>query len=157
MTNKSSQATWGQLGASIETLENAINHCPDNLWGDMSKSHPFWYMAFHTLFWLDFYFSDDINNFKPPEPFGLEEMDPAGVLPSRVYSKKELLKYLEHGKKKAKNFVMTMTEEKATGCFKFGRTKITNYELIFYQMRHVQHQAHCAGIPMPSFYTVKMM
>ncbi len=141
MDAQTKKIIWSQLGAAIDTLENAINHCPDSLWGDMSKSHPFWYVTYHTLFWLDFYFSDDIKNFNPPEPFGMEEIDPAGVMPERPYSKDELLTYLVHGKKKSKEFIDSMTEEKSQEQFEFGRVKLTYAELLLYKMRHVQHHA----------------
>src|ERR1700722_19441412 len=57
---------WHQFGAAIEMLENAIRACPDAVWSDPSKkpewverSVPgFWYVAFHTLFFLDYYLSD---------------------------------------------------------------------------------------------------
>lgn len=141
MNAQTKEIIWGQLSAAIDTLENAINHCPESLWGDMSKSHPFWYVAFHTLFWLDFYFSDNIKNFKPPEPFGLEEMDPAGVLPERTYTKIELLDYLEFGRLKAKKNIESMTAQKAGELFKFGRVELSNMEMLLYQMRHVQHHS----------------
>ena len=94
--------TWGQFGASIETLENVITACPDNLWGDREKHHEFWYVAYHTIFWLDYYMSSDRENFTPPSPFTMSEMDPEGLLPDRVYSKKELLDYLAYASEKSK-------------------------------------------------------
>jgi len=60
---------WRQFGAAIDTLENAILACPDDLWADRSKRHEFWYMAYHTLFWLDFYLSETAEDFAPPAPF----------------------------------------------------------------------------------------
>ncbi|MEE8149733.1 MAG: DinB family protein, partial [candidate division Zixibacteria bacterium] len=88
---------WQQFGAAIDTLEKAINHCPDKVWSDRSGYHEFWYIAFHTLFFLDYYMSGTDLSFAPPEPFTLSELDPSGLLPDRVYTKEELLKYLEHG------------------------------------------------------------
>jgi hypothetical protein len=43
---------WQQFGASIDMLENAIAACPESLWGDRSQNPEFWYVAFHTLFFL---------------------------------------------------------------------------------------------------------
>jgi hypothetical protein len=85
---------WRQYGAAIDMLENAITACPDDLWGDRSRQPEFWYVAYHTLFFLDLYSHGTTDGFAPPEPFNLDEMDPAGVLPPRVYSKDELLAYL---------------------------------------------------------------
>ena len=81
------ESVWQQFGASIDMLANAIRECPEEVWGDQTADPQFWYLAFHTLFWLDLYLSGSSEGYHPPEPFGLEEMDPAGVLPPRVYSK----------------------------------------------------------------------
>ena len=59
---------WSQFGAAIDTLENAITACPDDLWGDNSKYPPYWQVVHHTLFWLDYYLSDSHEDFAPPPP-----------------------------------------------------------------------------------------
>ncbi len=58
-----------QLGATIDMLDNAIVACPDNLWSDRSQKVEFWYLAYHTLFFLDLYLSGSLEGFNPPEPF----------------------------------------------------------------------------------------
>jgi hypothetical protein len=44
---------WQQFGAGIDMLENAMAACPDALWHDRSRRPEFWYIAHHTLFFLD--------------------------------------------------------------------------------------------------------
>ena len=132
---------WSQFGASIDMLENAINACPENVWGNQPGYHEFWYITYHTLFWLDFYLSDSPDNFSPPSPFTLSEFDPEGALPEKVYSKKEMLSYLEHGRQKCKKRIETLTDEIANKHFVFGSINLSIEELIFYNMRHVQHHA----------------
>lgn len=134
---------WQQLGAAIGALENAIAACPDKLWFDQSKYHQFWYVASHTLFWLDYYLSESLEDFTPPEPFGMEEMDPAGVIPERPYTKEELQTYLEHGREKCRSRIADMTDQKARQVYQVGgrRVDITAAELMLYNMRHVQHHA----------------
>jgi len=46
---------WQQFGAAIDTLENAIRACPENLWSDRSRKWEYWYWTYHTIFWLDYY------------------------------------------------------------------------------------------------------
>src|SRR5689334_15387440 len=46
---------WLQFGAAIDALSDAINACPDELWGDNTRHMIFWYTAYHTLFWFDLY------------------------------------------------------------------------------------------------------
>ncbi len=141
MDSNTKTIIWGQFGAAIDTLENAIAACPDDLWGDRSRYHQFWYVTYHTLFWLDYYSSDDPAKFAPPAPFGLEEMDPAGLLPDRVYSKDELLEYLEYGRTKCRQTISDMTDERAGKIYEFQKANLTFVELLFYIMRHVQHHA----------------
>lgn len=93
---------WKQFGASIDMLENAIRACPETLWGDRSQKPEFWYIAFHTLFYIDLYLSESAAGFAPPAPFTLDEMDERGLLPERVYTKEELQGYLEHGREKCR-------------------------------------------------------
>ena len=132
---------WQQLGASINMLERAMQACPDNLWGDQSQEPQFWYLAYHTLFFLDFYLSDSFEDFIPPAPFTLSELDPAGVMPERVYSKEELLTYLEHCRNKCKTAIETLSDENADRRIKYGRVDISRAELFLYKTRHVQHHA----------------
>lgn len=132
---------WQQFGAAIDMLDNAIRACPDDLWGDRSRKPEVWYLAYHTLFWLDLYLSGSVEGFEPPEPFTLDELDPAGVLPGRVYTRQELLTYLEHGRRKCRATIEGLTEERAGQRCGFARPALSVFELLLYNMRHVQHAA----------------
>ena len=90
------RVVWSQFGAAIDMLENAMRAAPERVWSDRSSQPEFWYVAYHTLFFLDFYLSETSAGFQPPAPFTLSELDPEGVLPDRVYPKMELLAYLAH-------------------------------------------------------------
>ena len=81
---------WGQFGASIKMLENAIELCPTDFWDTEKK---FWYVAYHCIFWLDYYLTLDPVDYSPPAPYTLSEFDPDGAMPDRTYSKEELLTY----------------------------------------------------------------
>ena len=137
----SKQIIWQQFGAAIDMLENGLVDCPEKVWGDRSKKPQYWYTVFHTLFWLDYYLSQPSDKFTPPAPFGLEEMDPAGVLPDRVYTKDELLTYLKFGREKCRTIIANLTEEKAQQRIKSGWMDFSKVELLIYTMRHVQHHA----------------
>ncbi len=129
---------WQQFGATIDMLENALVACPNELWNTKSK---FWYTGYHTLFYLDYYLSDTPESFLPPAPFTLSEFDPAGVPPDRIYSKAELLAYLEFGRQKCHDLIAGLT---AAGAEKRFVNEYKNYsvlEILLYNMRHVQHHA----------------
>ncbi len=128
-------------------LANAIRACPVELWSDPSKkpewkNHDvvgFWYVVFHTIFFLDFYMSDSPGAFAPPDPFTLDELDPAGLLTERTYTKDEMLKYLEYSRAKSRAAIENLTEDRARG--ESGFQELSRAELLLYVMRHVQHHA----------------
>jgi hypothetical protein len=135
------QILWSQFGTSIDMLENALKACPDNLWSDQTQQSEFWYLVYHTIFWLDFYLSDSPDEFIPPKPFTLSELDPEGLLPERIYSKEELLTYFEHGREKCRQTIENLNDEKAMKHYKYGSVEMSFGELLLYNMRHVQHGA----------------
>ncbi len=138
---------WAQLGAAIDMLERAIEACPEELWSDPSKRPEwvskgvvgFWYIIYHTLFFLDLQFSGSVDGFAPPAPFDLRELDPAGLLPDRPYTKDELISYLRHCREKARVSIAGLTEEGALRPCRYGSMELTFAELLIYGMRHVQH------------------
>lgn len=129
-----------QLGAAIDMLENAIEACPEKLWSDRSEKVEYWYIAYHTLFFLDLYISGTLEGFSPPAPFTLSELDPAGIIPEQPYTKEELQNYLNYNRRKAKLTIEGLTEERAREKCSFEWLKEVNrLDLIFTSIRHVQH------------------
>ena len=117
---------WQQFGAAIDMLDNAVAACPDELWrvrlwddAELPESAEFWYIVYHTLFWLDLYLSGAVEGFAPPAPFNLDELDPAGLLPERPYTRDELLAYLEHDRDKCRATIDALTDERAARRCKF--------------------------------------
>ncbi|MEZ4885018.1 MAG: DinB family protein [Chitinophagales bacterium] len=132
------ESLWQQFGASIDMLENAIIACPDELWDTDSN---FWYIAYHTLFFLDYYLTDEPDSFHPPKPYTLSEFDPSGVMPERVYSKEELLQYLAFCRQKCNDVISNLTAEGAEKRFVTEYKNYSVFEILLYNMRHVQHHA----------------
>jgi len=140
------EVLWQQFGAAIDMLKNALLNCPDDLWDGMMwqditmppEFSEFWYVAFHTLFWLDFYLSGTVEGFSPPAPFTLDEMDPAGLLPERPYTRDELLTFLDHGRQKCWATIEALTDEKARQRYSFPWGEISFLGLLLNNMRHVQ-------------------
>lgn len=132
---------WQQFGAAIEMLENAVRACPEKLWSDRSQRPEFWYVVYHTLFFLDLYLSGSVDGFRPPAPFNLDELDPRGLMPERVYTKEELQAYLEHGRRKCRAVIEALTDEKARAHCVFTWNEMSFAELLLDNMRHVQHHA----------------
>ena len=135
---------WQQFGAAIAMLDNALLACPDELWSDRSQNPEFWYVVYHTLFWLDLYLTGSLEGFAPPAPFTLAEIDPEGVLPEQPYTKDELHGYLVYLRKKCQTTIAELSDEKAHQQFTFpwpGGMSMSFLELQLYTMRHVQEHA----------------
>lgn len=139
-----------QFEVAIEMLGSAVRDCPDELWKESlweDKSLPgfseFWYVAYHAMFWLDLYLSGSSEGFAPPAPFTLDELDPAGVLPPRVYTRDELESYLAHSFEKCRATIKNLTDEQAQRTHRIGseRREIRFAELILYNMGHVREHA----------------
>lgn len=143
------RSLWQQFGAAIDMLDNALHACPDELWcgnlwitpGDPSGFSELWYLAYHTLFWLDYNLSGAAEDFAPPPPFTLAELDPAGLLPDRVYTKAELQSYLQNCRQKGHTTIKALTDESAARRCHFNRREMSFFELLLYNMRHVQDHA----------------
>ncbi len=140
---------WRQFGAAIDMLGDALRDCPDELWEKrLWEDQPdqwvaagfsaFWYLGYHTLFWLDLYLTGAEEGFAPPAPFDLVEMDPAGVLPPRTYTREELLNYLQYCRRKCRETINALSIEPAHRLCRFGSRELPFAELQLYNLRHVQ-------------------
>jgi hypothetical protein len=139
---------WRQFGAAIDMLSDAMHNCPHQLWEkNLWEDQPdqwvaagfssFWYLCYHTLFWLDLYLTGAEEGFTPPAPFDLVEMEEAEDLP-RTYTREELIRYLEDCRQKCQQTITTMTKEQAERLCRFSWGELTFAELQLYNLRHVQ-------------------
>jgi hypothetical protein len=139
---------WRQFGAAIDMFGDTLRDCPDELWEKhLWEDQPdqwvaagfsaFWYLCYHTLFWLDLYLTGAEEGFAPPEPFDLVEMEPDEVLP-RTYPRAELLGYLEYCRRKCQETMSTLSEEQAHRLCRFAWGELPFAELQMYNLRHVQ-------------------
>jgi hypothetical protein len=145
------QAYWKEalereLGSALGMLADVIEQCPEkywtaSLWEDAQMPTglaDFWYLCYHTLFWFDLYLSGAVEGFAPPEPFSLDELDPAGLLPPRVYAQAEMLGYIDHCRQKCRAILETLTDEQAQRACRFPWGEVTYAALLLDNMRHVQ-------------------
>jgi hypothetical protein len=144
---------WRQFGAAIDMLRDALRDCPDELWeARLWEDQPdqwvavgfskFWYLGYHTLFWLDLYLTGAEEGFTPPAPFDLVEMAANEVLP-RTYTRAELLGYLELCRGRCQETIGALSHEEAQRVCRFAWGEVSFAELQLYNLRHVQeHAAH---------------
>lgn len=139
---------WQQFGAAIDTLDDMLHACPDELWHSPLWHTPsgrpeyaqFWYRVYHTLFWLDLYLAGAEEGFAPPPPFAVIEMADDD-LPDRPYTKDELQTYLVYGRGRCRATLEALTDETAQRRCRFAWGEISFVELQLYNMRHVQEVA----------------
>lgn len=127
---------WSQLGASIDMLENVIQLCPDELW---NSEKAFSIQAYHTLFFLDYYSTLKPVGFAPRKPFTHSEFE--DEKPIVIFSKIDILNYLNFNRLKCYKLIMNLTPELLEGRW-INESKTMNYsvlEILIYNMRHVQH------------------
>lgn len=151
MTILDHEMVWRQFGVTIDSFGDALRRCPDDLWqARLWEDEPgqwvapgfgtFWYLCYHTLFWLDLYLTGAEEGFIPPAPFDLVEMQPNETLP-RVYSREELLGYLALCRQRTEETIAALTPEGARRVCSFAWGDVPFGELLLYNMRHVQEHA----------------
>jgi hypothetical protein len=139
---------WRQFGAAIDMVGDALRDCPDELWEkSLWEDQPdqwvaagfstFWYLGYHTLFWLDLYLTGAEEGFAPPAPFDLVEMDSGEALP-RTYTREELLGYLEYCRRTCQATIGALSHEQAYRLCRFAWGELPFAELQLYSLRHVQ-------------------
>ena len=132
-------------------LNDALRDCPDELWEKhVWEDQPdqwvaagfsaFWYLGYHTLFWLDLYLTGEEEGFAPPAPFDLVEMEAGEILP-RTYAREELLTYLEYCRRKCQETIDALSTEQAYRSCRFPWGELPYGELLLYNLRHVQEHA----------------
>jgi len=140
---------WQQFGAAIDYLADTMSACPDEFWQASLWQTPntkpefaqFWYVTYHTLFWLDLYLTGTEEGFRPPPPFTLIEQDENGPLPEQVYTKAELQSYLNDCRQKCRVAIEELTDEIAARRCQFGWGECSFLELLVYNLRHVHGHA----------------
>lgn len=133
---------WNQYGAALDMLEDAIRLCPTPLWTmalwndeDDARYGQFWFLAYHTVFWSDLYFTGASEGFSPPAPFV------RGKLPDQPYTQEQVLAYLSTCRQRCQSTLEALTDERAQATCVFNWMELSFLELQIYAMRHVQEHA----------------
>jgi hypothetical protein len=106
-------------------MKAAIADCPDNLWekdlwpdeaptgptplGGLHGSAP-WFLAYHSLLTLDYDLTSELESWHPPKPFD----ENTYAFPNRIFTKAEVLDYVEYCHSRARQTLNDQFEEKAS-------------------------------------------
>ncbi len=143
---------WKQFGASIDMLENAILLCPEDYWNNHKR---LFYSAFHTILFLDYYLTIPPTGFSSRLPFTNTSPNdlPADAIddlvPNKMYSKNELLDYLQASRDRCHRLIKNLTESRLTEKWMAVPDEIAGggvmdfsvLDILLFNMRHVQHHA----------------
>jgi hypothetical protein len=148
MDKKTKDILWNQFGASIDMLINVVSNCP----ADYFTTHKrFYYIAFHSTIFLDYYLTIPPKDFtpllfftqKPAHERPIDSID--DLIPDKEYSQQDIVNYLMHSREKCKSLIDSLSDEKLNERFKEGdEPSDMDYpilEILLYNLRHTQHHA----------------
>lgn len=144
---------WKNFAASIDMLKNAIALCPEDYW---KRNKRFYYIAYHTTVFLDYYLTIPPKHFAAPLSYTLQEPPPDAlddVVPDKIYTKEEIIEYIAYAREKCRKVIVALKEEKLQeqwidgpgdidlSLASDGTLDYSVLEILFYNLRHVQHHA----------------
>src|SRR4051812_28609813 len=117
-------------------LHHCIKSCPARAWENKIANATFRQIAYHTLFFTDYYLSPS------PDEFQLRDLhhqggDERGPTLSKGLSKPQTLRYLTLCRKKARQSLASQTLESLQAPSNFRQ--FSRCELHIYNIRHIQH------------------
>lgn len=130
----------GQFEAALDMMAHAVHRCPAKHWNGIIGSYPFWQVAYHALCFVDLYAAPSLEAWQPDptlHPKGLAEL--RSERPSRRFSKKEILGYVETCNGKVRAALAAETPRTFARPSGFSWVPVNRAELPIYSLRHLQH------------------
>jgi hypothetical protein len=136
-----------QFEATLCTLGKCIDACPDANWNARVGNLAFCQVAFHTLFFTDYYLGQTAEAFRR-EPFHLDNAgffrdyeELADHPPRHRYDRPAIQTYLAYCRQRALDVVAAETADSLAARCGFPPKTFTRAELHLYSIRHIQHHA----------------
>ncbi len=132
-----SNAFQEQYGAAIKMLEQVIKNCPEEIWDDRTSGPPFWQVAFHAMWFLDWYLGrskDERKKFRPGFKADLKNLK---ELPKETLTREQLISYLSKIKEKGKQRLDQLTLEELIQPSVFEWHGGSIHSSLIYNIRHV--------------------
>ena len=125
-----------QFGAALAMMKEVIYKCPDHLWNETSQGPAFWHIAYHVLYFLDFYLcftTEERENF---QPYFQGVSHRVGNTPKNLLEPHQVKEYLEKCSEKARNYFLRMEIQDLykPSVFEWHGTNI--FSSIIYNLRH---------------------
>jgi hypothetical protein len=139
------QAITNQLEASLATLKECVEQCPDDQWHEPIVKFKFCHVVFHLLIFADLYLSDDEASFRQQE-FHRENAAIFNNYDELSYdstetinSRDDMLRYLVFCRAKATKVIGQETAASLSADTKILWYSISRAELLICTLRHLQH------------------
>ena len=136
-----------QYSASLCTLGSCLDQCPEDCWDLKIGNGPFQWVAFHTLFFTDYYLGKNPESFQS-QPFHENNRQHFGNYvelenrtPVTQFSREFIDAYLQHCRQKAETTLQHESDDMLTAPCGFPRKAFSRAELHAYNIRHIQHHA----------------
>jgi hypothetical protein len=147
-------ALIGQFHAALSTLGAAARQCPEEHWHGLVCTQPFSHVAYHALFYADFYLSRDEASYRRPsfhrveyQFFGGTKLPPdEEPISDFAFPRDIIFEYVEHCRRKATESIAAETVESLVGPSGFWWYKIPRAEFHVNNVRHIQHHAAHMGL-----------
>ncbi len=141
-----------QLLASLSTLKAAIDSCPEDQLHERHGDYPFSQVAFHALFYCDFYLSASDEEFFSQEFHvsrrdvfdDYEELEYRPAV--KTYAAGFLSEYVEHCRTKIEATLRDIADAELESPAAVKTNGITRMELFVDTLRHTQHHAAQLGL-----------
>jgi hypothetical protein len=132
------QVITGQFEAALCMLNECVQRCPLEHWEGKIANDSFRQVAYHTLFYVDYYLSTGEHAFSLRE-IHQQGGDERTSAVSLGLSKDDTLAYLALCRQKMLATVTAESADSLQGPSGFARQAFSRGELHFYNVRHVQH------------------
>jgi hypothetical protein len=139
MIDSYQQILSNQFEASLAMLNQCLAACRPEYWEGKIANDSFRQVAYHTLFWTDYYLSPGEDAFVLSDVHHRGGDDRSSGGPSLGLPQDEALAYLKLIRGKMLETIAAETFETLAGPSGFARRKFTRGELHLYNVRHVQH------------------
>lgn len=139
-----------QYRSSLIMLKGAIEPCPDELWHDEKPTNCFWQIAYHSLFFAQFYAQVDEASFQPwsghqhkvqyPDAIPGPEIEGSDLpLIAAPYSKSEVLAYWTFCETNIDQWLDLLDLNSSESGFSWYKVSKLEHQII--NIRHIQHGA----------------
>lgn len=129
-----------QYGAALGMMEQNLKSCPMVVWDDRTGGPPFWHVAYHAMWFLDWYLSDSKKAreiFKSKFGEISSHLEQLNKTPEITLTPEQLFEYLSEIKEKAKNRFDNLTTDKLAqpSIFEWhGKSALSS---LLYNLRHL--------------------